>query len=308
MENARTELTKRSNEDKTKFTEYFHISLKQSEIDFWDIYVNADIQKFLDPGRLLQYDDERSATMREHIVWYFTKFLQYVRTGDEVNGIRMMKYLGELKEIHLGYATKGYKGNAVGEVKGKLIYERFKQSKAVQTGMLQDLEESALLVKGIDKDIISDMTAKICKADLIAFTQQQCRKHEVPMQKHNVGMTWMGENKWTEIEVELPTCENQPIILIPKGLVSNILLINSRDFYRNELLSSVQEDIMRADRSMIRILKNGNKKCVLTKKELQSREEYSFSKDLIYREIEKKPGILKSYRQRKKYTKDELDE
>ena len=128
------------------------------------------------------------------------------------------------------------------------------------------------------------------------------------MQKHSIGMTWLGENKWTEIEVELPTYENQPIILIPKGLVSNILLMNSRDFYRNELLSSVQEDIMRADQSMIRILKNGNKKCVLTKKELQSREEYSFSKDLIYREIERKPGILKSYRQRKKYTKDELDE
>ena len=308
MENVRTELTKRSNEVKTKFTEYFHIPLKQSEIDFWDIYVNADIRKFLDPGRLLQYDDEQSTTMREHIVWYFAKFLQYVRAGDEVNGIRMMKYLGELKEIHLGYAINGYKGNAVGEVKGKLIYERFKQSKAVQTGMLQDLEESALLVKGIDKDIISDMTAKICKADLIAFTQQQCRKHKVSMQRHSIGMTWLGENKWTEIEVELPTYENQPIILIPKGLVSNILLMNSRDFYRNELLSSVQEDIMRADQSMIRILKNGNKKCVLTKKELQSREEYSFSKDLIYREIERKPGILKSYRQRKKYTKDELGE
>lgn len=305
MASARTELTKRNIEDRVKFTEYFHIPLKQEEIDFWDIYVNDDIQKFLDPGRLLKYNDELSIRMREHVVDYFSRFLQCVRIGDEVNGIRMMEYLTEPKEIHFGYAMNGYQGNAVGKIKGKLIYERFKQSKAVQTGMLQDLEESALLVKGIDRDIISDMTAMICKADLIAFTQEQCRKYNVSMEMCCIGKTWMGADRWIDIEAELPTYDKKPIILVPKKIVNNILLMNSRDFYRNELLSSAQEDIMRADQSMVRILKNGNKKCVLTKKELQMKEEYSFSKDLIYREIQKKPGLLRAYRQRKKNTKDE---
>lgn len=308
MASVRTELTKRSNETKVKFTEYFHIPLKQEELEFWDIYVNDDIQKFLDPGRLLQYDDETSIRMREHIVDYFSRFLQCVRNGDEVNGIRMMEYLSEPKEIHLGYATIGYQGNAVGKIKGKKIYERFKQSQAVQTGMLRDLEESALLVNGIDRDIISDMTAMICKTDLIAFTQSQCRKHNVSMSMQCIGETWMGEDRWIEIEAELPVYNNNPIILVPKRIVSGNLLMNSRDFYRNEILSSAQEDIMRADQSMIRVLKNGNIRCVLTKKDLQAKEEYSFSKDLIYREVQKKPALIRAYRQRKKYTKDELEE
>lgn len=308
MEKVKSELAPRNRKTKIRFTEYFHIPLKQKELDFLDIYVNADRVLFLDPGRLLKYDDELSCRMREHVVTYFDRYLQYVRAGDKVNAVRMMRYLREPKEIHLGYAREGYRGNAVGRVKGLSIYERFSQSKAVQTGMLKDLEESALLVKGIDRDIISDMMAMICKADLIAFTQQQCRKHRVPMRDCRVGRTWMGGNHWPEIETKLPVYGGEPIILVPKRMVGNILMLDSQDFYRNEVLTSVQEDIMRADQSMVIVLKNGNKRCAVTKKELREGNEYSFSKDLIYSEVQKKPHILRAYRHRKKYTQDELDE
>lgn len=306
MERVKNEFTA-NNSRKVRFTQYFGIRKKQSELEFLDIYVNADRRLFLDPGRLLRYDDRVSVDMREHIVTYFDKFLQCVRAHDEVNGLRMMRYLCEPKEIHLGYSTEGYQGNAVGKVKGALIYERFSQSKAVQTGMLRDLEESALLVKGIDRDIISDMTAMICKADLISFTQEQCRKHRVPMRMCHVGRTWMGGNIWEDVTTNLPTYLGEPMILVPKRMVGNVLTLDSQDFYRNEVLTSVQEDIMRADQSMILLLKNGNKRCAVTKKQLRTEEETRFSKDFLFSQVQKKPQILRAYRHRKKYT-DELDE
>lgn len=294
--------------NKVHFTEYFGINAKQEDIDFVDIYVNADRKLFLDPAKLLRYSDELSVRMSNHIVEYFGRFLGYVCKGDRLNGLKMLKYLKEPQEIHLGYAVNGYRGNAVGGVKGTHIYEKFSESKAVQTGLLKDLEESALLVKGVDRDVISDMTAMICKADLIGFTQVQCRKHKVPMRKVDIGKIWAGGNNWPRAEAELPIYDGKPMILVPKNFVTDIMTLDSQDFYRNEILTSVQEGMMSADESLIIVLKNGNRRCAITKKELKVDDQYRYSKDLIYEIVQEQPEILRKYRHRKKYTQDDIDE
>lgn len=295
--------------NKVLFTEYFGISKEQKDLEFVDIYINADKKFFLDPAKLLNYDDIISIQMSNCIVKYFENLLKLIRQNDKSSSLKLLSGLKEPKEIHLGYATNGYIGNAVGGVKGVKIYKKLSESNAVKTGLLKDLEESALLVEGINRDIISDMTVMITKKYLIEFTQLQCIKYQVPMRMVGAGKIWDEKQEcWVEIETELPIYEDKPMILVPKKIVTDKLMLDSQDFYRNELLSFVQEELMRADRSLIIVLKNGNRRCAVTKKQLKSDVQYRYSKELIYKIVQKHPELLQKYRHRKKNITEDIDE
>lgn len=295
--------------NKVLFTEYFGVNREQKDLEFVNIYVNADKKFFLDPAKLLDFDDAMSIQMSNVIIKYFEKLLQFIIKQDEFNSLKLLSELREPKEIHLGYATNGYIGNAVGGIKGEKIYRKLSESNAVRTGLLKDLEESALLVEGINRDIISDMTVMITKKYLIEFTQAQCKKYQVPMSKAKVGKIWDEKQEyWVEIEAELPIYDNNPMILVPKKIVTDKLMLDSQDFYRNELLSFVQDELMRADRSLIIVLKNGKRRCAVTKKQLKSDKQYRYSKELIYRIVQKHPELLQRYRYRKRNISEDIDE
>lgn len=50
MRRTKIELAKKEQLNKILFTEHFGIKAKQEELDFIDIYVNADKKLFLDPA------------------------------------------------------------------------------------------------------------------------------------------------------------------------------------------------------------------------------------------------------------------
>ena len=308
MEKQKNAMNKNIKVKKVRFTEYFGLAKKQEEVPFLDIYINADRCMFLDPAKLLRFDDDMSKNMQNKVTKYFRRLLKYIKEGRKTEGLKLLDSLGEPKEIHLGYAVNGFYGKAVGKIKSQYIYERLSQSKAVQSGMLRDLEESALFVEGIDKDIISDMTAMICKDELIKFTQEQCYFFNIPMEEQKIGKIWLGNDQWISVTTKLPIYHGNSIILIPKRYVTRIMTLDSRDFYRNEVLTSVQDDLMRADQGLVKILKNGERQCVVTKKELRESEKYRFSKELIFQEVQEKPELLRLYRNRKKYVEEDIDE
>lgn len=65
---------------------------------------------------------------------------------------------------------------------------------------------------------------------------------------------------------------------------------------------------MRADQSLVIVLKNGKRKCAITKKELKMDDKYKLSKELIYNMVQTYPNLLNKYRNRKKYVSDNIDE
>lgn len=42
-----------------------------------------------------------------------------------------------------------------------------------------------------------------------------------------------GGNNWPYAEAELPVYRNKPMILVPKNFVTDIMTLDSQDFYRN---------------------------------------------------------------------------
>lgn len=56
-----------------------------------------------------------------------------------------------------------------------------KNSKAAQTGLLHDLEDTALTIDGIASDRISDSVCNILKLPFIEYTQKICEFYNVDM-------------------------------------------------------------------------------------------------------------------------------
>ena len=53
-----------------------------------------------------------------------------------------------------------------------------KDSEAIRTGPIEDLEETALMVEGIAFDKVSDIATTLIRQPLIAYTQAMCAMHK----------------------------------------------------------------------------------------------------------------------------------
>src|SRR5690606_26224986 len=95
------------------------------------------------------------------------------------------------------------------------------KSKAAESGLLTDLEDAILMIDGIRADIVSDITTNIIRAPLIQFTQEVCRFHGIPLAAEvDSGPLWDPANRtWQSRFVELPTPEDQKLLLVPKEIV-----------------------------------------------------------------------------------------
>lgn len=113
------------------FTQHFSIRKKQGDIEFVDIYIYKDKKFFIDPAKLLKYNDPMSISMNNRIVSYFSKLLKAIKEKNKTKSLIMLRNLKEMRETHLGYAVNGYAGNAVGEgfgMKKKNVGKRLKQN------------------------------------------------------------------------------------------------------------------------------------------------------------------------------------
>jgi len=86
-----------------------------------------------------------------------------------------------------------------------------------------------LLVEGIGRDKISDITTNIIRHKLVEYTQAQCEFWGIPTEPVPSEMIWDQENdKWTNRYVDLPVCNGKSVILVPKAvepaLISNLII------------------------------------------------------------------------------------
>lgn len=134
---------------------YFKLGRSQGELDFVDVDTRKDTQLFIDPRALdwieTSWGDECASLIDD----FFETLLREIQAGRHELARQLIAQMGEPNETHLGYSSRESAGRGVGIGNAAKIYKSLAGSKAITSGLVTQLEETALMIKGVDRDLVS---------------------------------------------------------------------------------------------------------------------------------------------------------
>lgn len=275
----------------------FGLGLAQASLDFVDVDTKKDTKVFISPTALSTLPSEWGNTCVHLVQNFFRHVLALIKEGRHDDAESLLLTLREPNETHLGLSKGKSQGRALGRGSAKDLWQALSTSEAAKSGLLTDLEDTALLIVGISVDIISDITTNIIRSKLIEYTQLMCDQHGIPMTDGvGTGPLWDSiQKRWTSRFERLPMTEAGKLLLVPKAIVRQMPDYDAGEYYRYFLLTHMQHAELAAGTALVELLKNGRRR--VTKKSLI--EKYGGDKTAIVRETLKYPNALKEYKESK---------
>lgn len=277
-----------------RFSEHFRLTTKSEDLDFLDIYANQDIQLFLDPYGISAMGTTWSRKCELHITGFFQYLVDSIKVGDKKAIKTLLNALHEVDEVALGYSSGKPSGRGIGNKQAIEIQTAFESSQAAKSGDIKDIADCALMIPGINRDKISDITSNILKKPLIEFTQQQCIKHGIPTTRVPVNNTFNYETlTFTSYFAELPIINGLPKILLPISSVRRDPQLSKDKYYRNFVLEFLRAEHEHAGDALASILKNG--RIVVRIGDLKKK--FPMSTDFLYAFSKDHPKVLDRYKE-----------
>jgi hypothetical protein len=230
-------------------------------LEFLDVDVSTDNRMFVDPHaiRIERGPSPFAGQARKCMTTFFDEVLTCVispRKSDAERGLDLLQHFNEPKETRLGLSKEGIDGRGGDEDVGAWIWAVLSTDieALIHLGVLKWIEDVPVFVKGIDKDITSDLTTRIIFEPLAKFTQTMMVKY--PQFIHGSQETrdfrrpiWSPTRKeWRYKDLQLPVAADRPLLLVPKYWARPRLLMSTGRYYETSLLSYVQEQRAVRDR------------------------------------------------------------
>ncbi|MFW5420996.1 hypothetical protein J0910_30725 [Nocardiopsis sp. CNT-189] len=284
-----------------RVSEYFGIDRKQSELDFVDVDVIKDTPVYIDPSCIRWLSDDWSEQCNIMLTTYFDSLLDAVRQGDRERTLDLLAKLREPNETHLGISKGKSAGRALGAKSIRTLGDKLAESRAAQTGLIEDLEDTALFIDGVGRDVISDITTNILRGTLINYTQSVSRFYDIPTEEVPSGFVWdPSRQEWEEDYTELPTSESGKLLLVPKVIVRNGLHLKKDEFLRNYLVPTlIDEELDNPSSKLVQTVKEGDRTLRKVNPE-DVIEHYGMSKEDVNRLSVERPELVFRYRETKK--------
>lgn len=282
-----------------RISRHFKLHADQAELDFVDIDTARDTRLFLDPYLLATSQDPWSVDASGTIRSFFHFFLEMLYGGQADQARALFDHLHEPNETCLGLSSKRPQGRGVGEDDAERIFESLAESHAARTGLLQDLEDCRVFVRGIGKDKASDMTTNIIRRHLIEYTIQQCGLWDIPLREGPSGFCWNGDNRtWEAGFTSNLYIGNRRILLVPKSVVSYCKEYAPEQYHRHFLLRFLQHDHLRLGTNLVqtRVRRNGEEVRFVTKISLIERGGAAFDKDYLSSFTQAHPQVFQDFR------------
>lgn len=214
----------------------------QKEVDFVIPFLDQDRRYFLDPA-LLRFSRTPLLIKWNQEIKDFLDLTRHVMKKNDLVKLVNLLSIGEAGDVGLGYCAEGIGGSGVGNEISKNILKILRKNPEFRKRGLLRLEELQWMDVDIGPDRISDLTVNILKRDIIKYTQQQCRKHGIPMEEVRVQKVFLpDELGWGSEKTKLPVNPlitvrdvfnpHPPVLLVPKEIVKPLpLFLNYSDFY-----------------------------------------------------------------------------
>src|ERR1700722_6064062 len=221
-----------------RVSQHYKLDRSQASLDFVDVDVRGDTRVFVSPRALMQLPSQWGDECVHLVQNFFQTVLEMIRAGRDDDAEALLRVLREPNETHLGLSTGRSKGRALGTESARDVWKALSQSEAAKSGLLQDLEDTVLMVEGISVDIVSDMTTNIIRGPLIRYTQEMCTLYGIPTEEEvTSGPLWdAAKRKWFVRFERLPVALNRKLILVPKAIVRQHLEYDADEYYRHFLL------------------------------------------------------------------------
>jgi hypothetical protein len=279
-----------------RVSSYYQLGITQPALDFVDVDIEGDDPLFVDPRALRLSEGPWANDCVSLIQTFFDTVVAAIREGNDGRAIALLASLREPNETHLGLSTGRARGMALGPGTATQIWTALTQSEAIQTGLLSDLEETALMIPGIAYDRISDITTNLIRGPLIDYTQVMCDQHGIPVEQQDSGPLWDAQQEeWFNKLLDLPRTPRGRLLLVPKFIVRHGLHMNYGEYFNHYVLAHLQEVEISANTELVRTLKDGRKR--VTKKDLKAK--YGEGKEVAERITHQHQQILAEYRARK---------
>jgi len=278
-----------------RVSDYYKLDKNQAFLDFVDVPLETDVAVFLDPTAIKQLNSTWGHELASLLQTFFETVLESIKDGDHDKAKALLASLNEGNEFHLGFSKGKSQGHGFGELSAESLWESLTNSKASVTGVLQDLEDTALMIPGIATDMISDAVCNIIRGALIKYTQDMCEYYGIPLVEGvDSGPIWNPRKRgWDQELVALPMTPYGKLILVPKIIVRHKLSYDADEYYRHYILPAMQSEHIRMMSPLVHLLKKDGSPRVY-KKDLI--EKYGKDKQAIAKQTEDRPEVLAKYK------------
>lgn len=233
------------------FSELFNIEDVDDQ-EWFDPILERDTLLFVDPFLIFLDANENWQKMHDKIMDYFHEGFEILAASDlnpkhqfYKRALSLMEF-PEPKEFRLGFASKGADGSGSGPGLAQKVVDAM--SEAIKRGMrdIRHFEELGILVEGIHRDRISDITCNLLKPEFIKYTQHVCHSLGIPMHTVSVPRSEFNpmRKRWNDSAHLLPvdSSEDKPIILVPKRFLRELPTI-SADSWFDDLDTALRDDL-----------------------------------------------------------------
>lgn len=279
-----------------KISEKLGLNKTQFELDFVDIDIEKDLPLFIDSNLIRKYDCEFNAKLSTTMDSFFSYLLNCLSNNLDEKAKYLCSHLGEINETHLGLSKGLSKGKGVGPINSVKIFEALKNSKAIEKGVLENIEDLRTLVNGVDKDLLSDMLTNILKKHFLDYTIKQCELHNVKLTESvPSGFFWDDVAcQWDNKYMKRLIIDNKPILLIPKKIVNYSLYGSFGEYKQHFVLNFLQDENIRNCTNLVR-KKKKTKELYVTKKDI-IKTQPTMNKDYLSNFTMKHPEILQKFK------------
>jgi hypothetical protein len=276
------------------FSKAVGIKKTQFELDFVDVPVDRDIKLFIDPFAISQRHEPWAIDAHGTVISFFDRVIQAIRADEMVRAERLLLHLREPNETRFGFSKGRPQGAGIGNFQARQLLQALASSSAVKTGFLRSLEEAELMVEGISRDKMSDLTTNIIRRHLAEYTKDQCDLHGVPTKSVALPPCFdAAAGTWVSGYLDLPIVDGLPVLLVPKVIARYDPAYDHEEYYSQFVLTYLQSEHLSAGSSLVHTFKNGRR--TIFKKEL--RERFAGTKENLFKFSKEHPEVLEQYRE-----------
>jgi hypothetical protein len=247
-----------------RVSKHYGLSLSQPSLEFVDVDITGDTKAYLDPKVLKDVNTDWGRECVALLQDFFSSVIRHIQAGERREALELLNHLSEPNETRLGLSRGKAQGKAIGPDLSTDIGNAITTSAAAKSGLLEDLEDTALFIPGISFDMVSDMTTNIIRSQLIKYTADMCAKYPkiTLVADTYAGPVWdRHAHKWVVKYDAMPIAGIGPLLLVPKSIVRRKkATFDPGDYLQHHILPELQQREFAANSSLVEVLVNGKRR------------------------------------------------